>query len=103
VPPPDQLTIQTLDPPTLEKLVAKVVYAAGQPGAADQVSRWRTEHGGDHATERAQSFAVVGSTLMFLHPCSDGVVVPVAEDPDGRVIVYTDPEHAGESFYRNSQ
>lgn len=43
---------------------------------------------------------VVGSTLMFLYRCPDGVILPFAAYPDGTVKVYTDPDHAGESFYR---
>jgi len=42
---------------------------------------------------------VVGGTLMFLHPCPDGVVLPFAAYPDGTVKVYTDVAHANESFY----
>jgi hypothetical protein len=32
--------------------------------------------------------------------CPDGVVLPFAAYPDGTTKVYTDPDHAGESFYR---
>jgi hypothetical protein len=46
---------------------------------------------------------VVASTLMFLHPCPDGVILPFAAYPDGSVKVYTDPDHAGESFYRDDE
>ncbi|GGT33784.1 hypothetical protein GCM10010176_092950 [Nonomuraea spiralis] len=95
------LQIEILDPPAIEDLIGKVENVAAQPGAADRVREWRAEHGTERATPLARSFVVVGPTLMFLHPCPDGVVLPFAAYPDGTVKVYTDPEHAGLSFYRD--
>ncbi|GAA4083178.1 hypothetical protein [Nonomuraea soli] len=97
---PRQLQIEILDWPAIEDLIGKMRNVAEQPGAAERVEEWRAEHGTEHATPQARSFVVVGSTLMFLHPCPDGVVLPFAAYPGGAVKVYTDPEHAGLSFYR---
>ncbi|MET8987396.1 hypothetical protein ACFYUK_25090 [Nonomuraea wenchangensis] len=100
---PPNLQIEILDRPAVEDLIGKMRNVADQPGAADRVSQWRAEHGTEHATPMARSFVVVGPTLMFLHPCPDGVVLPFAAYPDGTVKVYTDPEHAGLSFYRDDE
>ncbi|MCP2323308.1 hypothetical protein HDA40_001815 [Hamadaea flava] len=97
---PRNLQIEILDRVAIDDLIGKVRSAADQPGAADDVGAWRAANGQDHATARANSFVVVGSTLMFLHPCPDGVILPFAVYPDGTTKVYTDAEHAGESFYR---
>jgi hypothetical protein len=59
--------------------------------------------GKERATPAARSFVVVGQTLMFLHTCPDGVVLPFAAYPDGTVKVYTDVNHARESFYTDAQ
>lgn len=91
--------IQLLDRAAVEELKGKVQYAADQPGTVGRVREWRAEHGKEHATSVARSFVVVGQTLMFLHPCPDGVVLPFAAYPDGTVKVYTDVAHAKESFY----
>jgi hypothetical protein len=99
---PRDLQIEILDRGAIDDLIGKVHSAATQPGAADRVRRWRAAHGSEHATPRAGSFVVVGPTLMFLHPCPDGVVLPFAAYPDGTTKVYTDADHAGESFYRDS-
>ncbi|GAA3514505.1 hypothetical protein GCM10022220_62610 [Actinocatenispora rupis] len=99
---PQDLQIEILDRLAIDDLIGKVHNAAVQPGAADQVAEWRSAHGTEHATPKAQSFAVVGATLMFLHPCPDGVILPFAAYPDGTTKVYTDAEHAGESFYREA-
>jgi hypothetical protein len=98
---PRNLQIEILDRVAIEELIGKVENVAAQPGMADRISRWRAEHGPERATPLARSFVVVGSTLMFLHPCPDGVVLPFAAYPDGSVKVYTDPEHAGLSFYQD--
>lgn len=95
----DELQIEILDRVAIDDMVGKVAGAASLPGAAGEVERWRAEHGNAHHPPRARSFAVVGRTLMFLHPCPDGVVLPFAVYPDGTCKVYADPEHAGESFY----
>lgn len=100
---PHDLQIEILDRVAIDDLIGKVQSAASQPGAADRVSRWRAEHGTEHATPPARSFVVVGRTLMFLHPCPDGVILPFAAYPDGTTKVYTDPGHAGESFYRDAE
>jgi hypothetical protein len=88
--------IEILDRVAVEDLIGKVRHAATQPGIADEVGRWRAEHGGENATVEAHSFVVVGSTLMFLHKCPDGVILPFAAYPDGVLKVYADPDHAGE-------
>ena len=97
------LQIEILDRVAIDDLIGKVEHVATHPGAADLVRSWRATHGREHATPRARSFVVVGPTLMFLHPCPDGVILPFAAYPDGTVKVYTDPEHAGESFYRDDE
>jgi hypothetical protein len=97
------LQIVILDRVAIDNLIGKVEEAAAQPGAAGRVDRWRLAHGPEHATPSAHSFVVVASTLMFLHPCPDGVILPFAAYPDGSVKVYTDPDHAGESFYRDDE
>jgi hypothetical protein len=99
VQPPD-LQIEILDRRAIDDLIGKVHSAAAQPGAADRVAQWRAAHGPEHATAKARSFVVVGRTLMFLHPCPDGVVLPFAAYPDGATKVYTDADHAGERFYQ---
>ncbi|HEY3506257.1 MAG TPA: hypothetical protein VGN37_26150 [Actinocatenispora sp.] len=99
---PQNLRIEILDRVAIDDLIGKVHSAAAQPGAAERVTRWRAQHGTEHATPAARSFSVVGTTLMFLHPCPDGVVLPFAAYPDGTTKVYTDAEHAGESFYRDA-
>lgn len=100
---PQDLRIEILDRAAIDDLIGKVGSVAAHPGAADEVRRWRGEHGAERATPKARSFVVVGETLMFLHPCPDGVVLPFAAYPDGTVKVYTDPGHAGESFYRDDE
>ncbi|MEV0589296.1 hypothetical protein [Nonomuraea sp. NPDC050310] len=100
---PSYLSIEILDRPAVEDLIGKVGDVAGRPGAAERVEEWRAAHGAEHATPQASSFVVVGETLMFLHPCPDGVVLPFAAYPDGTVKVYTDPEHAGLSFYPDDE
>lgn len=99
---PRNLQIEILDRVAIDDLIGKVHSVATHHGAADRVQRWRAKHGTEHATPKAHSFVVVGPTLMFLHPCPDGVILPFAAYPDGTVKVYTDPEHAGESFYRDA-
>jgi hypothetical protein len=79
----------------IEDMVGKVAHTADQPHTAQELAAWKAAHG----TERIdanRSYAVVGETLMYLHTCSDGVVVPVALYPDGRTKVYCDHEHVGE-------
>jgi hypothetical protein len=98
---PANLQIEILDRGAIDDLIGKVGSVATEPGAADRVAAWRAEHGTEHHTPRARSFVVVGPTLMFLHPCPDGVILPFAAYPDGTVKVYADPDHAGESFYRD--
>jgi hypothetical protein len=100
---PSNLQIEILDRGAIDDLIGKVNSAAIQPHAADRVKKWRAEHGTEQATPKARSFVVVGPTLMFLHPCPDGVVLPFAAYPDGTTKVYTDAEHAGESFYRDAE
>jgi hypothetical protein len=100
---PPNLQIEILDRLAIDDLIGKVHSAATQPGVTDRVTRWRAEHGTEHATPMARSFVVIGPTLMFLHPCPDGVVLPFAAYPDGTTKVYTDAEHAGESFYRDPE
>jgi hypothetical protein len=97
---PPNLQIEILDRGVIDDLIGKVHSAATQVGASDRVAKWRAEHGTERATPKARSFVVVGPTLMFLHPCPDGVVLPFAAYPDGTMKVYTDAEHSGESFYR---
>lgn len=94
------LQIEILDRSAVDDLIGKVDDASAQPGVAERVEQWRDEHGHEEATAEAYSFAVVGPTLMFLHRCPDGVILPFAVYPDGGVKVYTDPDHAGESFQR---
>lgn len=98
---PRNLQIEILDRIAIDEMIGKVHNVATQPGAADRVRQWQAEHGTEHATPKARSFVVVGPTLMFLHPCPDGVILPFAAYPDGTVKVYTDLEHAGESFYHD--
>jgi hypothetical protein len=100
---PPTLQIVILDRVAIDDLIGKVEETATQPGAADRVNRWRVAHGPEYATPNARSFVVVASTLMFLHPCPDGVILPFAAYPDGTVKVYSDPDHAGESFYRDDE
>lgn len=100
---PQNLQIEILDRVAIDDLIGKVENAAAQPRAPERVSQWRQQRGTEHATPRARSFAVVGPTLMFLHPCPDGVILPFAAYADGTVKVYTDPEHAGESFYQDAE
>ncbi|MEU7826265.1 hypothetical protein [Catellatospora sp. NPDC049133] len=97
------LQIEILDQPAVDDMLGKVHDAAAQPGAAENVAQWRAEHGHEAATAGAHSFVVVGSTLMFLHRCPDGATLPFAAYPDGTVKVYTDPDHAGESLYRQDR
>lgn len=100
---PQNLQIEILDRTAIDDLIGKVGHVADAPGTDDRVRQWRAEHGNEHHTPQARSFVVVGPTLMFLHPCPDGVVLPFAAYPDGTVKVYTDPDHAGESFYRDEE
>jgi hypothetical protein len=100
---PRNLHIEILDRVAIDDLIGKVHGVAAQPDAAERVQQWRAEHGREQATPKARSFVVVGSTLMFLHPCPDGVVLPFAAYPDGTTKVYTDAEHAGQSFYRDTE
>jgi hypothetical protein len=93
------LQIEILDRGAIDDLIGKVQSTATRAGAAARVEQWRAEHGTEHATPKAHSFVVVGQTLMFLHPCPDGVILPVAAYPDGTMKVYADADHAGESFY----
>jgi hypothetical protein len=99
---PRNLQIEILDRAAIDDLIGKVDSVATHPDAAEDVRRWRAEHGTERATPKARSFVVVGPTLMFLHPCPDGVILPFAAYPDGTVKVYADPDHAGESFYRDA-
>lgn len=97
---PLDLQIEILDRAAVDELIGKVNHAAEQPDHTERVRTWRSRHGHEQATEQAHSFVVVGSTLMFLHRCPDGVILPFAAYPDGTLKVYTDAEHAGESFVR---
>ncbi|NUR46867.1 MAG: hypothetical protein HOV71_01910 [Hamadaea sp.] len=97
---PRNLQVEILDRVAVDDLIGKVRSVAEQPGATDQVRQWRADNGPEHATPKATSFVVVGATLMFLRPCPDGVILPFAAYPDGTTKVYTDADHAGESFYR---
>lgn len=94
------LQIEILDRSAVDDLIGKVGDASAQPGIAERVRQWRAEHGHEDATAEAYSFVVVGPTLMFLHRCPDGVILPFAAYPDGTLKVYADPDHAGESFHR---
>lgn len=100
---PSHPQIQLLDRVALEDLIGKVQNVAAQPGEADRVREWRAKYGKERATPGARSFVVVGQTLMFLHTCPDGFVCPFAAYPDGTVKVYTDANHARESFYPDAQ
>lgn len=94
------LQIEILDRSAVDDLIGKVNDAASQPGSSERAQDWRAEHGPVDTTDEAHSFVVVGSTLMFLHRCPDGVILPFAAYPDGTLKVYADPDHAGESFQR---
>jgi hypothetical protein len=94
--------IEILDRVAVDDLIGKVHDSAAQPDADDRVRHWRSENATVNATAGAHSFVVVGPTLMFLHTCPDGVILPFAAYPDGTLKVYTDPDHAGESFHRDT-
>jgi len=91
--------IVVLDSRAIEEMIGKIADVAAQPHTEHELAAWRAKNGREHATAAARSYAVVGETLMFLHTCPDGVVVPFTIYPDGSTKIYTDHAHAGEAFY----
>jgi hypothetical protein len=91
--------IVVLGQQAINDLVGKVADVAAQPHTEHELAAWRAKNGREHTTETARSYAVVGETLMFLHKCADGVLVPLAIYPDGHTKIYTDHAHATEAFY----
>jgi hypothetical protein len=87
--------IVVLDRIAINDMVGKVAHAAEHRHSETELKRWRANYGNEHIDD-ARAYAVVGETLMYLHICSDGVVVPVALYPDGSKKIYSDHEHAGE-------
>jgi hypothetical protein len=87
--------IVVLDRRAINDLVGKVAQVAGQQHTETELKEWRARHGGEHVDD-TRAYAVVGETLMYLHTCRDGVVVPVALYPDGSTKIYSDHEHVGE-------
>ena len=87
--------IVVLDKRAIDDMVGKVAHAAEQEHTEAERAKWRADYGDEHVDE-ARAYAVVGETLMYLHTCSDGVVVPVAQYPDGSRKIYSDHEHIGE-------
>lgn len=92
-----EIELVTFD--VLDVLTAKIQHAAADPAMQALVQQWLDEHDfGSYETD-GHSFCVVGTELMFLHPCPDGVLLPFAVDPaDGHIRAYVDPDHNGESF-----
>ncbi len=84
-----------LDRQVINEMVGKVADVAEQPHTQAELTGWETKHGSYHLDD-ARPYAVVGETLMYLHTCQDGVVVPVALYPDGSTKIYSDQEHVGE-------
>ncbi len=91
-------TVEVLPGNVIDDMVGKIREAAGQPGAAAAVARWRAEHGRELWHGRGHDFAVVGQTLMYLHDAPDGTLVPHSRYPDGTEKIYTDDAHAGEAW-----
>jgi hypothetical protein len=87
--------IVVLDKRAINDMVGKVAHAAEQQHTESELTRWRATYGNEHVDE-ARPYAVVGETLMYLHTCHDGMVVPVALYPDGSTKIYSDHEHVGE-------
>jgi hypothetical protein len=87
--------IVVLDKRAIDDMVGKVAHAAEQEHTDTALAKWRADYGDEHV-DAARAYAVVGETLMYLHTCSDGVVVPVAQYPDGSTKIYSDHEHVGE-------
>ena len=79
----------------IEDMVGKVAHSAEQQHTAQELMAWKARHGAQHLDD-SHSYAVVGETVMYLHTCRDGVVVPIALYPDGSTKVYSDHEHVGE-------
>ena len=89
-------TVEVLQTSVIDEMVGKIREAAGRPGAAEAVARWRAEHGRELWHTRGHEFAVVGQTLRYLHDGPDGMLVPHSRYPDGREKVYVDDAHAGD-------
>ena len=87
--------IVVLDRRAINDMVGKVAQVAEQQHTEVELREWQSRHGSEHVDDTL-AYAVVGETLMYLHTCSDGVVVPVALYPDGNTKIYSDHEHVGE-------
>jgi hypothetical protein len=83
-----------LDVRAVDEMVGKIRAASASPGAADAVAQWRESHGPEAYPDAGHDFAVVGSSLMYLHDAPDGLLIPHAAYPDGTEKIYTDPDHA---------
>lgn len=90
--------IVLLDARAVDEMVGKVRSAAASPNAAEAVTAWRAEHGPEAYPDAGHDFAVVGSSLMYLHDAPDGMLVPHAAYPDGTEKIYTDAFHADSVF-----
>jgi hypothetical protein len=87
--------IVVLDRRAIDDMVGKVAHAAEQRHSETELRQWLANHGHEHIDE-TRTYAVVGETLMYLHTCGDGMVVPVALYPDGTTKIYSDHEHVRE-------
>jgi hypothetical protein len=93
-----QVNIEVLPYQAIDELIAKIQHAAAEPTNAAAVASWLEAHHLSGYENEGHSFCVVGSTMMLLHPCPDGTVLPFAVYPDGKITAYCDPDHAGVSF-----
>ena len=84
----------------IEDMIGKVAHSAEQQHTAQELMAWKARHGTQHLDD-SRSYTVVGETVMYLHTCRDGVVVPVALYPDGSTKLYSDHEHVGELAREN--
>jgi hypothetical protein len=89
--------VVVLDVRAVDEMVGKI-RAAAASGSADAVAGWREAHGPEAYPDAGHDFAVVGSSLMYLHDAPDGLLIPHVAYPDGTEKVYTDPDHADGLF-----
>lgn len=89
-----EVEVVILDVRAVDEMVGKIRASAESPNAAEAVDAWREAHGQEAYPDAGHDFAVVGSSLMYLHDAPDGLLIPHAAYPDGTEKIYTDPDHA---------
>jgi hypothetical protein len=92
------IVITVLPYQAVDEMIHKVLQASARAEAAAEVAAWREQYGCERWMDIGHHHCVVGSDLMYLHDCPDGMLVPHVRRPDGREEMFTDAAHANALF-----